>query len=769
MGNCICNSAKALDSPEKRYAGIEQQPLPQQTAPIKLIDPFEQHHTDTTESTIEVSLATAPITPSTAASSQWSASPDAALVPMSKIQKGRALAARLEKAQRMQRALESNETTTEWPLLPPSRAAAVDSVETVNADGPVTCCAYDSENALYVATARGTVTRDGEVLVQQGATIRSMAVQGSTLVTGGDDQTCHVYEEDAEWSVQRLDRVYAVDVQGEIVAAGGWDGAVEILQHQNVVHRISREGLVLAVQFGAPGQLAVGGSDKQCGVYKQQEGEGWELEYEISRPSTIHALSWAKGNELLAIASKESVAITEKGKVLHELEARRNTDIAWSPSGSHLCVCLEYVVDIFETDNYQSIRKIEIAAATASWGQERLALGRENNTVSIVMTDWEQGELMQALSGSSSYFSNSAQGDWVLKNDVDLFHDLAPETNVVSEPVLSKTATVLNEPAAKILAMAFSEGSKYRPSTYFCTSANNGMVTVRNCSSWKSVAEIQFPALVQTIAFSNGSRYLALGCEDANVYISDSTSNWELVAKIEFADAISSLCFSGKNNERLAVGSVDGTMAFLTPHDAFDFAGEIEGFETVGVTAVDWSSKNLAVGRVDGSVAVYDTANIVKDFYDAIVDLNRDAAVVDVSFGVSSRFLAVGDEEGLIGIYSSKGGWTLTHEIQASACLSKLQWCPLGRHLAFGDIYGSIKVMDTIFWNEIPEATKSIADGYKKIESALSFSQDGKLVAYGGEDWGFGVMDSSENWALTVKQVPNENDESSGSNAPHEV
>lgn len=788
MGNCVCNSKNAFDSPEKRYAGIEQQAPVAAPSAIKLIDPFEQQNlTEATESShaVELSLLQ-PITPSTAASSQWSSgshSPDhalagdGALVPMSKIQKGRALAARLQKNQRMQQALEtsgnpSSGSNATWPLLPPStpqnERTAISS--TIATDGPVTCCVYDDTTGhLYTATTQGTVTRDdGEVMVERGSIVRSVAVQEGTVVTGGDDHACHVTADGGDWSAERLDRVVAVDIRKEdgLIAAGGWDGAVEILQPEGgeAQQRILRDGLVLAVQFGVMGHLAVAGSDKKCGMYVEKEDSTWELAYEVTRPSTVHAV--AASSDLWAIASKESVAIMQKGVVLHELEAKRTTDLAWSPSGAHLCVCGEREASILETQNFESVRKVDLAASTAAWGPDALALGAENSTVSILHTAGWEDSGQRSVVVSSSYFSSSANGDWVMKDHV--FDDLdgdTDDTQLVSAP----PAHVLDEPVTHILTMAFSKGSKYRPSTYFGTSSNNGMVTVRHCSNWKLVAEIQFPALVHTMAFSNGSRYLALGCEDSNVYISDSTRNWELIAKIEFADVISSLCFSGKNNERLAVGSEDGTLAFLTPHEEFDFAGEVEGFEDVGVTAIDWSTKNLAVGRVDGTVAVYDSSNIVKDFYDAVADLTRDTEVVALSFGVSSRFLAVGDTEGSIGIYSAKGGWVLCHQLEVNASVSAVQWCPLGRHLALGDVHGAVKVMDTIFWNDITEAGQSLTQGFEDMGCSLSFSQDGKLLAFGGADAGFGVLDSSAEWALVVNQLSQRSSEENDSNAPHEV
>jgi WD40 repeat protein len=243
------------------------------------------------------------------------------------------------------------------------------------------------------------------------------------------------------------------------------------------------------------------------------------------------------------------------------------------------------------------------------------------------------------------------------------------------------------------------------------------------------------------------------------VYVSDSAANWELIAKIEFAAPISSLHFSGKNNERLAVGSVDGTMAFLDPQSGYDFSGEVET-SISPVTAIDCSSTNLAVGRQDGTVAVYDTADVIKDSYDSIADLERSSCVTSVTFGAGSRFLAVGDADGLIGIYSAKGDWVLCHQVHLKNSVSAVAWCPLGRHLAYTSSLGEAKVIDTIFWAEVGDI------GYVAVpnpndmetETSLSFSQDGKMLAISRSDRGFAILDSTLKWATTLNML-RENDD----------
>lgn len=596
--------------------------------------------------------------------------------------------------------------------------------------------------------------------------------------------------------IERVDRVTTVQfsANSKYLAVGGYDCKVAIFETDDLsrqmqmepVIEISRGGLILSIDWSPDSRfLAIGGSDKCCAIVDCQEAASWNVFREIRRKSTIQSVRWYPTGKYLAIGTADTVAIVvgrDSFATMNEIQLpkssggnrnRTTSAMCWSPNGSYLVVCgSPRTCTLYETQSFTMVHQISRSGNITSivWGQQGIlsnsatmpqrfmAIGTEDSKVSVVKAGVEVSmragssvggdDASTSLASSASYFSS--RGDWVLKENI--FHDL-DETIEASIGANGVNITV-GDGTATVLTVAFSRGSKSRPSAFFAHSTDDGLVTVRHTTDWKVVAEIQFPKPVPTMTFSTGSRYLALGCFDSNVYISDTASNWELVAKIEFAAPITALRFGSKTNDRFAVGTVDGTMAFLDTSGGFDFAGEIVTSSSP-VAALDWSSKNLAVGREDGTVAVYETNQVINDVYESVADLDRKKAVTAVTFGVSSRFLAVGGVDGLVGIYSSKGGWVLCHQLSLDRSVSAVLWCPLGRHLAYGSESGQIKVIDTIFWAEVVEAETpaAVSEDRIAIQSNLAFSQDGKLFAFSRSDLGFGVLDSAQKWNFVVNML----------------
>jgi WD40 repeat protein len=628
------------------------------------------------------------------------------------------------------------------------------------------------------------------------------------IAIGGDDGKCRIYRLiyrnnvlvalDRVVELERVDRVYAVQFSPDnrYLAVAGFDGTVAIFNASDISRKVNlveaiaeipRDGLILTIDWSPDSRyLAIGGSDKCCAIVDCHKS--WSTFHEIRRCSTVHSVKWHPSGRLLAIGATDTVAFvinnisfTPSNEIQfrregHHLSCKTNA-MCWSPNGGYFVVCgSDKICRMYETRKFELVHEIPWSRNITSvyWSQQSssrsdgflprrfLVIGGEDSKVTLMQAGLEPslssnvsivGGDDLSSAASSSYFSN--RGDWVLRDDV--FNDVEEIKEISMSSAATETCEALarqNTDDTAVLTVAFSQGNKARPSAYFAHSTNDGLVTVRNGNNWKVVAEIQFPRAVRTMAFSYGSKYVAFGCEDSNVYVSDTTSNWELLSKIEFAAPISTLNFNGKNNDRLAVGSVDGTFAFLDPLKGFDFSGEIEGSDSA-VIAADWQSKFLAVGREDGCISIFETEQVIKDLYDSVADLSRNAPVRSLSFGVSSRFLAVGDAGGLISIYSSKGGWNLCHQVQLTHSVASLLWCPLGRHLAYASDNGCTNVVDTIFWAEVKEANASIFPSIEKkiIHSTLAFSQDGKMLAFGRSDIGMGVMDSTRNWTLSLNRL----------------
>jgi WD40 repeat protein len=492
----------------------------------------------------------------------------------------------------------------------------------------------------------------------------------------------------------------------------------------------------------------------------------------------------------------------------------RTNAVCWSPNGSYFVICgSNNKCTIVETQSFSTVHEIfrEGNITCAVWQQQSqivagvprryLAIGAEDNRVVIMKAGIEINPGTSSMaddysnSAASSYFS--PRGDWVLKEDA--FSDME---NIMEVPTVDrkgkspvKTMSVVVEqtgpiPNSKsnstesngtIFVAIFSKGSKTKPSMYFAYAADNGLVSIRLVEDWRLIAEIQFPQAIQSMAFSNGSsnRYLALGGVDSNVYVSDTTNNFSIIARIVLTAPVTSVTFC-KNNERLAAGSQDGTFALLDPSKSFEYCGEIEVRNNhdidedddnesslppaPAVLSVDWCSKNMAIGRDDGTVAVYDYKQVLDEVYEPVMTIRRKAAVHSVSFGVSSRFLAVAGADNTIGIYSAKGSWVLCHQVQMSNTVTTVRWSPVGRYLACGSADGTIKVIDTIFWADVEEAAEAVpvssvaippgrhnGNKHRNPIQALSFSQDGKLLAVARPDIGTIVLNTTTNWAVNFR------------------
>jgi WD40 repeat protein len=387
-------------------------------------------------------------------------------------------------------------------------------------------------------------------------------------------------------------------------------------------------------------------------------------------------------------------------------------------------------------------------------------------------------------SAASSYFSN--RGDWVLRENA--FRDVDESSSHVTlyasvgggGRTLHSTGSRSGSPVGSLIhAVAFSRGSKSRPSAFFAVATGDGQVTIRSTLGWKIISQTRFLNPTLCMAFSNGSRLLALGGEDGKLRLVATAPLWSVIAEVSFDARINSLAFS-KNNERIAVGSGDGILSFVCPQDNFRVVGEITENGS-DILCIDWSSKNLAVGRENGVVHIHDSDNIFHGRQKASAVLECRKAVRSVAFGASSRFLVAGGDDGVIGVYSARGGWVLVHQISTRFGISTLKWSPSGRHLVYTGDSNQFQVVDTIFWAEVGEASSALwvptaeTSGQGSFAAGLSFSQDGKMIAFSSSQSGTRIINTGT-WdvVLTLAQPaaqqpsPVVSEESSSISSPEE-
>lgn len=149
---------------------------------------------------------------------------------------------------------------------------------------------------------------------------------------------------------------------------------------------------------------------------------------------------------------------------------------------------------------------------------------------------------------------------------------------------------------------------------------------------------MQFTKPIESIHFSCHSDFLSLAGEGGIVYIVD-VRTWELVKESHFTQAsIQTIRFS-RHDERLAFGSSDGVLTLLDPSDHWNTLGEIDASDS-SILSLDWSTKNLAIGRDDGSITLHEADKVYANFFVPQAELSSgNAPVRSVVFGARGRFL----------------------------------------------------------------------------------------------------------------------------------
>jgi WD40 repeat protein len=666
------------------------------------------------------------------------------------------------------------------------------TIQEVLDDSPISSTTAVSNNNDHSSVSADTNSnRLGDSLsIHRQGRVRTLdfSPDGKYLAIGGDDCACGVYRMDFAQMmdgseilrhlqlcavVQRVDRVYAIQFSPDnrYLAIGGFDGSVAIIAvdqiprsgSPDVIAEIPIDGLIFTLDWSPDSRmLAIGGSDKCCSVVDVDSS--WQIFRTIKRPSSVQTVKWHPiGGRYLAIGAAGDVAIVDREsfKAKHVIDLRAQSSgkgvnrsvyrvnaLCWSPNGSYLVLCnSEQVCTLVEGKTFAPVHEVRCGGnvTSAVWGQQStitglprryLVLGGEDRKAVILKAGLEISSGASSIgddlsSTASSYFSN--RGEWTLKEnafrDVDDAFEPSPLDNQFD-----------SQAKANVTGVAFSRGSKSRTSAFFACATDDGIVTIRCTVKWNIITELAFPKPIRSLTFSNGSGYLALASEASTLYIVQIPS-WSVVAAKDVGAPISSVVFS-KNNARLAVGSADGILSLLDPHKSWEATGEIES-NTSPILALDWSSKCLAIARRDGSVCIYDSDQVYSNFCVALAELAHTTPVRAVAFGVSSRFLAVGGDNGLLSLYSAKGGWVLCHQVKVDCAISSIKWSPTGRFMAFGGDNGLFQVIDTIFWAEVDEAKTLVSSEINASISSLAFSQDGKLIAYGGHAFGASVVDSS--------------------------
>jgi WD40 repeat protein len=583
--------------------------------------------------------------------------------------------------------------------------------------------------------------------------------------------------------LRRVDRIYAVAFGGAYLAVGGFDGIVAIVSVKDwqCVAEVARDGLVYSVDWSFDARhLAIAGSDKTLAIVDTRRS--WSVWKEIKtgagsaqavrfRP---HSYSLAVGGSFLSIVKdwtvKHHLDLSAVAGGLGSDKLYKIHSLSWSPTGTYLVlVDSQNKCKLLETSGFSVVHELSRPRPlhTVAWGElyrysglprRYISIGGDGARSQVVLVkaglefhasdaSVASGADDYSASVASSFVSSSSMGrgsylpDWTMQEhmfrNVDEILDLSTSRIVVEQE--------------NVLAVCFSRGSRTRPSTYLAYSLDDGRVIVRSTLEWKTVAELLFNKPIKCMDFSVGSRFLALGSAESRVHVVETAPSWTIVAKHDFFAPISSLGFS-KRNERLAVGVADGILALFDPQDDYASVGEIDSSESP-VVCLDWSGKNFCLGRQDGTVSIYDAQQVCANFCVPLVEHELCSPVQAVTFGPNSRFVAAGAANGLINVYSAKGGWVLCHQIRGpTEGLASIDWNASGRLLAFGGRDGTVKMVDTIFWADVEELDQALkgkdnGDSLRSV-SSVAFGQDGVAFAFVAPDGdGLRVVDTNK-WKL---------------------
>ena len=132
---------------------------------------------------------------------------------------------------------------------------------------------------------------------------------------------------------------------------------------------------------------------------------------------------------------------------------------------------------------------------------------------------------------------------------------------------------------------------------------------------------MEFAEPIKCLSFSKSSNILALGM-DGSLFLF-SVPNRSMIVSKTYGSSIRSLSFSN-HDERLAVALSDGTLSLLCPDDDWQSAGEID-YSDSPIICQDWCTNTFAIGREDGSVAIFDLEK-------GLGELRYGTCAVDIGF-----------------------------------------------------------------------------------------------------------------------------------------
>jgi WD40 repeat protein len=644
---------------------------------------------------------------------------------------------------------------------------------------------------------------------------------GKYIVAGGDGCSAWIFRVmvDGDTSVlkellalykfDRPDRVYDVKFSPDnsTLAVGGFDGKITFLymdsiwsNHGETTERapstmyLNRSDLVYCLGWNPSGQfLAVGGSNRTCSVYRIH-GLDSACVYESDGKSTaIESLQWSPDGKHLAFGHSGVDILTFDDEAhTFTLECCINqtssTDLAfryrvlsmcWNASSTYLVFgASDGTCSIVETESYTEVLQArrDNGILSMHWvsnlnenqaKQNYLALADGTPTLAFLKlrTDIQDSKSIDvendSIDTSSDQTNESTSelqltnSEWILQEDMFQTDDSAESSQ--ESPKISADAV----PTSPVQAIAFSKKSATRSavsqSTYLAYACGCAL-TIMTTRNWKVIFQIEFEKPIRTISFSSSSNHLALGGDEGVLYVLSVPSR-SLILNTILGAQICSIAFS-KEDARLSVGLDDGKLSLFVVDADWEPTADIDRGDSP-VICHEWSTDALALGRMDGTVCIYDAEQVMLNHFQPMNQISCNGPIRSLSFSARGQFLSIVGETGLVSILSCKGGWVVCNQMDFGCGMLTTAWSPGGRYLVLGGT-GLLIVMDTFTWtslgHEVDPIVQSILstkadddDGDGTVVSiyCADWSLDSKYIALGSSFSGINVhVTSTHPWSL---------------------
>jgi len=469
---------------------------------------------------------------------------------------------------------------------------------------------------------------------------------------------------------------------------------------------------------------------------------------------------------------------TSRTVVVHEIVRGNWTwSTAWSPDGTKLAMATENhhlaVVDtssstVWRVQHDRRINKTVRNDTTHSirsiaWGSQFIAVGGTGNAVSI-LAPTEPYPILHTIRGTG--FVGSL--DWNLNSAVLAIGSRLDKCLIVNisatgdehnnrcgHPEARRiVSTILHTIERKnwVDAVTFSPGGGL-----LAIGDRSGKVSVyKYKNNLKALPDVQeltkftMGDAILSVEWSPDGKWLYAGGEDFRVIVVD-TSSWGIIHTIQ-RDRWVQFIASSNLGSHLAIGGVNSEVTIFDVNDSWKPVMTIELKGLVPLSA-KWHPKDqyLALTGQDYSVIAIETTNAryVQGHY-----LQSISPILAVAFSPDGHMVAVGNESGVITLYTSNGSSfvTIYEMVIADGASQSIVWSPNGKYVCVGSQKSLVvlgKANTRTMGDRIPPKTSGFGviqvvrmDG---VIEAVSIQPNGRYVAVSGSNTR--ILDASKDFA----------------------